>query len=146
MLYGTAASGALRPVSRVSDDPGQFAWRLIGGNNRELARGAQSYATYAHTCEAVQLLRTGLDALDWTVRNDARTGKWHWQADSAGTAVLTGGRSYERERDCRDSIGHVRLALADAAITPGVTVLRTNGGGRLIRPIPHRNQISSGAP
>ncbi len=145
VLYGYAANGTLRPQSRLRNEPAHFGWRLIGGNNRELARGAQSYATYTETCEAVQVLRGGLDALDWCLRNDARTGKWHWQAESAGAAVMTGGRSYERERDCRDSIGHVRVALIDAAITPGVTVLRPNDGPSIVRPMVHRRPIVSDA-
>jgi hypothetical protein len=140
VLYGYAANGVGRPLSAITDESPQFGWRLIGGNNRELARGAQSYVTYAQVGEAVQLLRVGLAGLDWPINNDARTGKWHWHAESAGTPVMTGGRPYERERDCRDCIQHVRIALVDALITPGVTVVRSNNGTRTTRPTVHRNQ------
>lgn len=138
VLYGYVATTVARPLSSDADESPQFGWRLIGGNNRELARGAQSYVTYAQVGEAVQLLRVGLAGLDWPINNDARTGKWHWHAASDGTPVMTGGRPYERERDCRDSIQHVQIALVDAMITPGVTVIRSNAGGRTARPTVHR--------
>jgi hypothetical protein len=141
VLYGYTASGALRPQPNWPDELALFGWRLIGGNNRELARGAQSFATYALVREAVQVLSGVLAELDWAVRNDARTGQWYWHAENAGAAVMVGGRSYERERDCRDCISHVRVALVDAVVTPGVTVLRPKGASGGGRPITLRANV-----
>jgi hypothetical protein len=138
VLYGYPVIGATRSQPKVPDEPVQFGWRLIGGNNRELARGAQSYETYTDVHQAVQSIQIGISTLDWPVRNDARTGKWHWQAESAGTALIAGGRSYERERDCRDCIQHVRVAFVDVTITPGVIVLRPNRAVVTLRPMTQR--------
>lgn len=125
-------------------DPAEFGWRLIGGNNRELARGAQSFETYALMVDFVQQLRNGVDGLLWPIHNDARSGKWQWRAEEDGVVVMTGGRSYERERDCRDSIHTVRIVLPDVTVSPGVTVLRANTG--VHRPIRHRNHTPLAAP
>ena len=103
------------PDSGESDSLARFGWRLIGGNNRELARSAHAYLTYVDACDGVQAVRDCIAELNWSVNNEVHTGKWYWRADLDGTSLLLGGRSYERERDCRESIQNIRVSAESTA-------------------------------
>lgn len=88
------------------------AWRLLGANNRELAR---SIATYADTESCIVALRTVRDAaerLTAVFRPVPTTGRWYWQASANGVPLVVSARPFSWRRDCEHNFGQFVAALS----------------------------------
>jgi hypothetical protein len=104
-----------RPARRGDVDwavpvPNPTVWRLVGANNRELGRSAQSYVD-ARACRAgVTLLQRQLPQLTPVVWSDGR-GRWLWRLDVDKRPTAMAARSYLRQREA-----HYNLELFLASV------------------------------
>jgi hypothetical protein len=94
-------------------------WRLLSGNNREIARGMDSYPD-AESCRiAIKELQASIHELQPAVRQtDAH--RWVWQlADSAGVVVASA-HQFDRLIRCQRGLEQARTELPLADIGPAV--------------------------
>jgi hypothetical protein len=101
------------PCAGVTD--GRWtSWRLLGGNNHELGRGALLHPDDEACVAALRRLRT-LDvaaAATVAIRRDA----WWWQVDVDGERLAVSSRGYQRQRECRYNLDHFLAELPTAAV------------------------------
>jgi hypothetical protein len=74
------------------------AWRLAGGNHRELARSAAVFPSLAAARDAVGRLRGGLHRA--VASTEAVRGLWAWQLLIDDVPVAVASRLYQRPREC----------------------------------------------
>jgi hypothetical protein len=108
------------------------AWRLLGANNRELAR---SYATYpdAESCAAaIKFLQAASDRLVPTFLPGLRLGRWYWQTAADGAPRAVSARSFGLRRDCEQNLEQFLIAVSTGVVAishtlsySGDTVLTT---------------------
>ena len=94
------------------------AWRLLGANNRELAR---SYTTYpdAETCAAaIKYLQNASDRLVPAFLPGFRLGRWHWQTAADDVALAASARSFALRRDCEQNLAQFLVAISPGAVAP----------------------------
>jgi hypothetical protein len=93
-----------------------FRWRLVSANNRALGQSATVFddlpACRASMAAATEL--TGTEEL--RLVSDVSSGLWTWELVSRREVLAVSARSYERQRECRQSA----VAFRDAA--PGGSV------------------------
>ena len=89
-----------RVVGGAAANGSWFAWRLLGGNNRELGRSAQVHPSPAACRDAAVEVRNRIAALTSVLATDARQGQWRWRLDDADAAVAVSSRLYLRQREC----------------------------------------------
>jgi len=87
-------------VGTTASNGAWFAWRLLGGNNRELGRSAQVHPSPAACRDAAVEVRNRIAALTSVLATDARQGQWRWRLDDADAAVAVSSRLYLRQREC----------------------------------------------
>lgn len=93
-----------------------FSWRMLGGNNRELGRGATVHVSERECLSA--MARVQADAARSTSFIGLRpTGLWWWQLELDGARVAVAGRSYQRQRECRYNLEQFLISWT-AAIVP----------------------------
>lgn len=94
-------------------------WRLLSGNNREIARGVESY-TDAESCRiALKELQAIIDDLESVVRK-TEAHRWTWQLSDRLGAVVTSAHHYDRLIRCQRGLDQARAELPLAGIGPGV--------------------------
>jgi hypothetical protein len=104
------------------------AWRLLGRNNRELGRSADTYPTVPECVAAVTALRAGALSASRLLSVDAEHGKWFWRLEVDGVPTVVSSRSYQRQRECLYSLDQFLAAVIEAEPpllvreVPGVTV------------------------
>jgi hypothetical protein len=100
------------------------AWRLIGGNNRDLGRAPVGYVSSEVSRRAVLHLRAHISDAVPTMSIDSRTSEWTWRLDIGGLIVARSVRGYLRHRECLYNVSHFISTAATAAL-PGDTALPT---------------------
>lgn len=92
------------------------AWRLLGGNNRELGRSAEAFPDVAAAVAAIATLRSRFADLAATHQTDER-GRWRWRLTADDVAVVVSSRAYLRQRESHYSLAQF-LAVAPHADGP----------------------------
>lgn len=93
------------------------AWRLLGANNRELAR---SYTTYpdAESCAAaIKYLQSASDRLVPAFLPGLRLGRWYWQTAAADVPLAVSPRSFGLRRECEHNVEQFLLAVSIGVVT-----------------------------
>lgn len=124
---GRAAAGchvqlfASTPVAPVR-------WRLLSGNNREIGRGAESFAD-AESCRiAVKELQASVDELESAVRRDVGH-VWVWQLAFGDRLVVTSAHGFDRLIRCNRGLEQFRDELRVAAIGTGLMISQSRRWG-----------------
>lgn len=130
VLFGPSSTHPLRMgwSKRTDGDPREngtwYCWRLIGANNRELGRSANSFPSYPDVRQAVQDLRKHVDRLVRLTFIDQATGRRGWRLDLDDRAVAMNGRWYERDHDSQVGMDKFVNLLPDAELADGVVTLQ----------------------
>lgn len=90
-----------------------FGWRLLGGNNRDLGRGADHHPD-AHSCRtAIEQMVRQLDELNGILR-PGRENRWVWSLRDGSTPVALSSHQYDRQVRCEQArqqfLTYARLA------------------------------------
>lgn len=109
----------LEPFERESTMSSRWAaWRLLGGNNREIGRSTRVFDDFARCYEAIRHVQTALrDVRRHSTRLLESSGLWTWLVDIDGRPEVTSGRGYYRQRECRANAQQF-LDLMPTATTP----------------------------
>jgi hypothetical protein len=128
---GIWSAPGLATDQRMINLDGWCAWRLVGANNREVARSARTFPTFHECYQAARQVQHRLDAAVMTVRHDDLLNLWAWRAEIDGVAVATSGRMYQRHRECQSNAAQF-LALMPLAATAydSTNVLTTGADSR----------------
>lgn len=94
-------------------------WRLLSGNNREIARGVDSYRDDESCRIALKELQASVDDLDSLVRQ-TEAHRWVWQLTGSQRVLVTSAHHYDRLIRCQRGLGQARAELPVAEIGPGV--------------------------
>ena len=106
-------------VARLDGGVGGVAWRLLGPNNRELGRSARAYADAEQAHQSIELIRRAAHAAAASVHHRTDTGLWVWSMHDDRDVLVTSGRGFRHERECRANLEHFREAAPTATLTPG---------------------------
>ena len=102
-------------------------WRLLSGNNREIGRGAESFAD-AETCRiAVKELQVSVDELEPTVRRDGHA--WIWQLRLGDRLVVSSAHGFDRLIRCNRGVAQFVDELRTATIGTGLMLSHTRRWG-----------------
>jgi hypothetical protein len=112
-----------------ADTGDQFAWRLLGANNRELGRSPVWYPDLAACREAVQLLKREIGAATSAITSTGTPGAWSWRLAAAGRPVAMAGRPYHRHRECAYNLSHFLDAVPTALVADEPLCGPVRGGG-----------------
>ena len=108
-----------------------FAWRLVGGNNRELGRSACLFGTLGEA----QVSAREASLLGATARPllaaDAATGSWSWRLSVDGRTVAVAARTYRRQRECHYNVAQFAAACEIAATAADVLILPSQRSTRI---------------
>ncbi len=96
------------------------AWRLIGGNNRELGRSSCTYPDVAACREAVAFLREHIDEAKSLLAISNDTGLWTWRLDIGNLWMAVAGRSYQRRRECQYNVARFVAEVPTALLSSDV--------------------------
>jgi hypothetical protein len=121
----------------VAADGSWVAWRLAGGNNRELGRSAVVYADVTACREAATTLQQELSRAKRVAAVNDSTGLWGWRVELDARPVAAAGRLYLRQRECQYSLTQFLAAVPAAKLTVHVVYLARDPGRsepRLPRP------------
>jgi hypothetical protein len=88
---------------RTIDLDGWCAWRLVGGNNREIGRSPRTFPSFHDCYQAVRDLQHQLPRAVLVLRHDDRENRWAWRAHVDDVSVATSGRLYQRHRECQSN-------------------------------------------
>jgi hypothetical protein len=113
---GVWSAPGLEPEEREINLDGWCAWRLVGANNREIARSAKTFPTFHECYQAARHVQQRLALAVTTVRHDDVLNLWAWRVQIDGAAVATSGRLYQRHRECQSNLAQF-LALMPLAAT-----------------------------
>jgi hypothetical protein len=105
-------------------------WRLLGPNNRELGRAAQSYPDAESALEAVVRIRRLAVEGEAHLEHDLRARRWTWHLDDQGVPLARSGRGFRLERECRHNLEQFRREApgAPTATAPGRAPRRPRPG------------------
>lgn len=96
-LQATAADTA--HIQVFSTDGGEsYRWRVLAGNNRELARAASTYDDYEECVLAVKQAIAELPVEEPLIRSVS--GRWQWRVVVDGECVATSGTTFDRRPRC----------------------------------------------
>ena len=96
------------------------AWRLLGRNNRELGRSADTYPTVPECVAAVAAVRAEALTASRLLSVDAEHGKWFWRLEVDGVPTVVSSRSYQRQRECLYSLEQFLAAVNQAELPAAV--------------------------
>ncbi|NMO51192.1 hypothetical protein HH310_08325 [Actinoplanes sp. TBRC 11911] len=96
-----------------------FGWRLMTGNNRELARSAFRFPAADLCRQAVRDVRSGSTRIATDVVNDRLTGRFSWRGALDGV-VVAAGRRYQQEQGARHAARRFVGAVAGAEVVDAV--------------------------
>jgi len=94
------------------------AWRLIGGNNRDLGCSASAFESVEASRAEVLLLKSRIDDAVPHVTMDPRSSEWTWRLEIDGLVVARSARCYLRHRECLYNVSHF-LGSVPVAAMPG---------------------------
>lgn len=124
-------------ADEVATDGSWVAWRLAGGNNRELGRSAAVFADVSACRDAAVLLQRELVRTRRVAAVNDSTGLWGWRVELDGRPVAAAGRLYLRQRECHYSLTQFLAAVPNAKLVSHVVYLTRHGGrpeSRVARP------------
>lgn len=103
-------------------------WRLLSGNNRELARGVQEYED-AESCRIeLKELQSAVETLKAVIRqNEHRL--WVWELSRPAGPIATPAHGFDRRIRCLRGLDHVRAALPSAELGNGLTIVESRRWG-----------------
>ena len=108
--------------ARAEDMP--YAWRLLGGNNRETGRSAGTFPDVPAARAAVAQFQRELDSyhsrLDRLEHN-----QFTWLLLRGDTPVAASGRSYDRQVRCEQALSSFLRAIRTAPISDTVVLSST---------------------
>ena len=152
IVHGRIQLGISVPEWPTGDDPFAvrdrgdghwFSWRMLGGNNRELGRGASVHAT-EQKCLAEMTRVQAESGRSVSFVGLQPSGLWSWQLELDGTPIAVAGRSYRRQRECRYNLEQFMLIWA-AAVVPSPTQLMVEDRNPTGCVVPlHRTRAASG--
>lgn len=111
-----------------------YGWRLLGANNREIARGVDQFLT-VQECEQVvlELKRENPEHLVARVSFDPTTHGWTWMLRTPRGDVAKSARSFQRQRECLYSLSQFKEKFTDAVV-------------HLPKPVKSRNEARQNTP
>jgi hypothetical protein len=92
------------------------AWRLLGANNRELARSYTGYPDVATCTDAARLIQSGHGQLDAATRPKLPTGRWYWEASLDGIPLAVSAHWFRWRRDCEHNFEQFMKAVPESII------------------------------
>lgn len=94
-----------------------YGWRLLGANNREIARGVDQFLS-VQECERVvlELKRENPEHLVAQISFDPLTHDWTWLLRTSRSDVAKSARSFQRQRECLYSLSQFKEKFTDAAV------------------------------
>lgn len=101
--------GAMAPMRTA-------AWRLIGGNNRDLGCSARGFESVEASREAVLLLKARIADAVPLITIEPRSSEWTWRLEIDGTVVARSVRGYLRHRECLYNVSHFLGCVPVAAL------------------------------
>lgn len=113
----SAADCHIQLFSRTSASPVQ--WRLLSGNNREIARSADAFPD-AETCR-IAIKELQARSADLERRIVRLQNRWSWELLDAGHTVVLG-HSVDRLVRCEQALAAAATHLAAASVGTTVTV------------------------
>ncbi|HET9653867.1 MAG TPA: hypothetical protein VFP72_00805 [Kineosporiaceae bacterium] len=130
---GVCVPGWSDPDPGAPDGP-WFAWRLLGGNNRELGRSARVLPSTADCRAAIETVQRRIRDLTPAVLTEPVANRWTWRLDLDGAAVVVASRPYHRQREAQYNLGQFLACAAEAEVgEPGPPGPRT-GRPAALRP------------
>ncbi len=103
-------------------------WRLLSGNNREIGRGAESFAD-AETCRvAVKELQIVIAECEPVIGRADRN-SWTWQLLLAQHVVAMSARGYDRQIRCQRGLAQFIDELRSAVLGTGVMISQSRRWG-----------------
>lgn len=106
-----------QPVARaVSPTAPCGVWRVLAPNNRELARSARAYTSFASARAHVTALRASVGELGVVSVNGDRVGMSGWYGTRNGLPVITCGRWYGAAASGATAALQALEALAEAVV------------------------------
>lgn len=94
------------------------AWRLIGGNNRDLGCCPAEFADHEASRLAVLELRSRIAEAVPMITINPQTSEWTWRLELDGRVVARSVRGYLRHRECLYNVSHF-LGSVPVAALPG---------------------------
>jgi hypothetical protein len=102
-----------------------FAWRMVGANNRPMARSTSLFPSAATCREAVAELQSAQLEQGLTLVADPVHGTWSWTFAVGSRTKACSGRSYHRQRECRYNANAFVDAVPLAVFGANVLLLPT---------------------
>jgi hypothetical protein len=102
------------------------AWRLLGANNRELARSYTTYSDAESCTAAIKYLQSVSDRLVPAFLPGLRLGRWYWQTAAGDVPLAASARAFALRRDCELNLEQFLIAVSTgivAASDPAVHYL-----------------------
>jgi hypothetical protein len=93
-----------------------FAWRLLGGNNRELGRSAFAFASVTVCRESASAARDGAVRPIVSLSADVAKAMWRWRLDAESGPIAVSSRLYLRQRECQYSLTQFLSGLSVAQL------------------------------
>jgi hypothetical protein len=124
---GVWSAPGLSSDQRMINFDGWCAWRLVGANNREVARSARTFPTFHECYQAARQVQHRLDVAATSVRHDDDLNLWAWRVEIDGIAVATSGRMYQRHRECQSNVAQffelmpIAATAYDSAPVPAIS-------------------------
>jgi hypothetical protein len=103
------------------------AWRLLGANNRELARSFTTYPDADSCAAAIKYLQSAAGALVPAFLPSLRLGRWYWQTTVNGTPLAASARSFGLRRDCERNLDQFLVAVSTGVVTINTPTLDYSG-------------------
>jgi hypothetical protein len=97
----------------LNDDGSWVAWRLTGGNHRELGRSSRVFPDLTHARADAELLHERIADAEPHILTVPHTTTWGWRLHVDDVAVATSSRGYARHRECTYNVS---IFVAAAAI------------------------------
>jgi len=142
---GLWSAPGLLPDQREINLDGWCAWRLVGANNREIARSAKTFPTFHECYQAARYVQHRLALATTTVRHDDVLNLWAWRAELDGAPVATSGRLYQRHRECQSNVAQFLLLMPLAATAYDSSVAPAPGLESEVTSIPSQRAHFVGA-
>lgn len=110
-------------TSPVNPTDPYAAWRLLGGNNRELGRSGAVHEGADAVHGAIETLRQDLESAALGIAREGVEGTWTWRLRALDGAVLAcSGRGYARERECRYAFAAFQVSALTARLPIGLVL------------------------
>jgi len=141
---GIWSAPGLASDQRMINLDGWCAWRLVGANNREVARSARTFPTFHECYQAARQVQRCLEDAAMTVRHDDVLNLWAWRAEIGGIAVATSGRMYQRHRECQSNAAQFFVLMPLAATAYDSTNVSTIGSDSPASVVPAQSPYMTG--